>query len=96
MPGKPDAREALGPGTREPLGPGTREALGPGAARMLYNLADALHPELVRDLVPAAARALLHRGRGDWRRPGQRRPKGERPKKPGYLAFRSSPAPWMG
>jgi len=39
-----------------------REPIGPGAARMLYNLADALHPELARDLVPAASRALLHRG----------------------------------
>ncbi len=29
---------------------------------MLYNLADALQPELARDLVPAAERALLHSG----------------------------------
>jgi hypothetical protein len=29
---------------------------------MLYNLADALHPETVRDLVPAAGRGLRHRG----------------------------------
>jgi len=35
---------------------------GPSSARMLYNLADALHPELARDLVPAAERALLHAG----------------------------------
>jgi hypothetical protein len=35
---------------------------------MLYNLADALHPELVRDLVPAAARELRHRGPGAFRR----------------------------
>ena len=41
---------------------GKREPLGPGAGRMLYNLADALHPDCVRDLVPAAARLLRHRG----------------------------------
>jgi len=29
---------------------------------MLYNLADALYPELPRDLVPAAERRLLHEG----------------------------------
>jgi hypothetical protein len=45
-----------------------REPLGPRAGRMLYNLADALHPELVRDLVPAAARLLRHRGPGAARR----------------------------
>jgi hypothetical protein len=44
------------------------EPLGPGSGRMLYNLADALHPETVRDLVPAAARALRHRGPGAARR----------------------------
>ena len=41
---------------------GPRGPLGPRAGRMLYNLADALHPERVRDLVPAAARLLRHRG----------------------------------
>ena len=45
-----------------------REPLGPGQGRMLYNLADALHPECVRDLVPAAARLLRHRGPGAARR----------------------------
>ena len=45
-----------------------REPLGPRAGRMLYNLADALHPELVRDLVPAAARALRQRGPAAVRR----------------------------
>jgi len=35
---------------------------------MLYNLADALHPEVVRDLVPAAAQRLRHRGLGAIRR----------------------------
>jgi hypothetical protein len=45
-----------------------REPIGPRAGRMLYNLADALHPELVRDLVPAAARALRQRGPGAARR----------------------------
>jgi hypothetical protein len=45
-----------------------REPIGPGAARMLYNLSDALHPELVRDLVPAAARKLRHRGPAAYRR----------------------------
>lgn len=36
--------------------------LGTSGARMLYNLADALHPELPRELVPAAERALRHAG----------------------------------
>jgi hypothetical protein len=45
-----------------------REPLGPRAGRMLYNLADALHPERPRDLVPAAARFLRHRGPGAVRR----------------------------
>jgi hypothetical protein len=37
--------------------------LGSNGARMLYNLADALYPELpARDLVPAAERRLLHAG----------------------------------
>ena len=36
--------------------------LGASGARMLYNLADALYPELPRDLVPAAERRLLHEG----------------------------------
>jgi hypothetical protein len=45
-----------------------REPLGPRAGRMLYNLADALHPETVRDLVPAAARELRHRGPAAVRR----------------------------
>jgi hypothetical protein len=35
---------------------------------MLYNLADALYPELTRDLAPAAERLLLHRGPGAIRR----------------------------
>jgi hypothetical protein len=42
--------------------------LGPGAARTLYNLADALYPELPRDLAPAAERMLLHAGLGRVRR----------------------------
>jgi hypothetical protein len=45
-----------------------REPLGPRAGRMLYNLADALHPETVRDLVPAAAQELRHRGPAAVRR----------------------------
>ena len=54
---------------RGPLGPNAeRGPLGPRAGRMLYNLADALHPELPRDLVPAAARLLRHRGPGAIRR----------------------------
>ena len=36
--------------------------LGAGGARMLYNLADALYPELPRDLLPAAEARLLHEG----------------------------------
>ena len=44
------------------------EPLGPRTGRMLYNLADALHPDCVRDLVPAAARLLRHRGPGAARR----------------------------
>ena len=39
-----------------------REPLGQSTGRMLYNLSDALHPACVRDLVPAAARLLRHRG----------------------------------
>ena len=35
---------------------------------MLYNRADALYPELPRDLAPAAERLLLHRGPGAVRR----------------------------
>jgi hypothetical protein len=35
---------------------------------MLYNLADALHPAEARDLLPAAERALRHRGPGAIRR----------------------------
>jgi hypothetical protein len=35
---------------------------------MLYNLADALYPELPRDLAPAAERLLLQRGLGAVRR----------------------------
>jgi hypothetical protein len=46
----------------------SRDPLGPRAGRMLYNLADALHPETVRDLVPEAARLLRHRGPGAARR----------------------------
>jgi hypothetical protein len=42
--------------------PVDRGPLGPAAGRMLYNLADALHPELVRDLVPAASQRLRHAG----------------------------------
>lgn len=42
--------------------------LGPGAARTLYNLSDALYPELPRDLAPAAERLLRHRGLGAIRR----------------------------
>jgi hypothetical protein len=43
--------------------------LGAGAGRMLYNLADALYPELPpRDLVPAAERLLRHAGVGAVRR----------------------------
>jgi hypothetical protein len=42
--------------------------LGPSAARTLYNLADALYPELPRDLAPAAERRLLHAGLGAIRR----------------------------
>jgi len=44
------------------------EPLGPRTGRMLYNLADALHPDPVRDLVPAAARLLRHRGPAAARR----------------------------
>jgi len=36
--------------------------LGASGARMLYNLADALYPELPRDLAPSAERRLLHEG----------------------------------
>ena len=36
--------------------------LGASGARMLYNLADALYPELPRDLAPAAECQLLHEG----------------------------------
>ena len=60
--GKPD--DSSGPAGK----PDARGPVGPGAARMLYNLADALHPELVRDLVPAAARELRHRGPARVRR----------------------------
>ncbi len=35
---------------------------------MFYNLADALYPELPRELVPAAERLLLHAGLGAIRR----------------------------
>lgn len=49
-------------------GEGTARPLGAGGARMLYNLADALYPELPRDLAPAAERLLLHRGLGAIRR----------------------------
>jgi hypothetical protein len=42
--------------------------LGAASARTLYNLADALHPELVRDLVPEAERCLRQRGLGAIRR----------------------------
>jgi hypothetical protein len=45
-----------------------RGPLGAGGARMLYNLADALYPELPRDLVPAAERRLRHEGLGAIRR----------------------------
>jgi hypothetical protein len=42
--------------------------LGAAGARMLYNLADALYPELVRDPAPAAERRLRHEGVGAVRR----------------------------
>jgi hypothetical protein len=35
---------------------------------MLYNLADALYPELPRDLLPVAEQRLLHEGLGAIRR----------------------------
>jgi hypothetical protein len=60
MPGK-QAAGALRPGAE-------RELVGPWAGRLLYNLADALRPEHPRDLVPAAARLLRHRGPGAVRR----------------------------
>jgi len=44
------------------------EPFGPQAGRMLYNLADALHPERVVDLVPELSRRLRHRGLGAIRR----------------------------
>ena len=51
------------------MGPeGERRPLGAGGARMLYNLADALHPAEARDPLPAAERALRHRGPGAIRR----------------------------
>jgi hypothetical protein len=49
-------------------GEGRARLLGPAGARMLYNLADALYPELSRDPAPAAERLLLHRGLGAIRR----------------------------
>jgi hypothetical protein len=61
MAGKPEFSGRAG--AADPRGP-----VGPGAARMLYNLADALHPELLRNLVPEAARALRHRGPAGARR----------------------------
>jgi hypothetical protein len=61
MAGKPETSGLVGK-------PDARDPVGPGAARMLYNLADALHPELLRDLVPEAARTLRHRGPGGTRR----------------------------
>jgi hypothetical protein len=45
-----------------------RGPLGASGARMLYNLADALYPELPRDLLPAAERRLRHEGLGAIRR----------------------------
>jgi len=46
----------------------TPRPLGASGARMLYNLADALYPELPRDLAPAAERQLRHAGPGAIRR----------------------------
>ena len=57
-----------GEGRARPLGSVGARPLGAGGARMLYNLADALYPELPRDLAPAAERLLLHRGLGAIRR----------------------------
>ena len=47
---------------------GGARPLGPSGARMLYNLADALHPDVVCDPTPAAERALRHAGPGAVRR----------------------------
>jgi hypothetical protein len=49
-------------------GEGSSRPLGASGARTLYNLADALYPELPRDLAPAAERLLLHQGLGAIRR----------------------------